>query len=363
MKDLRKELAAEIAVFDPGRPIEDNYTPPASWYNDPQFHMLERETVFKDHWLVAGRADQAAQPRQYFTGSYLGRPFLVVRGEDEVLRAFYNVCSHHGTCVAAGEGETDQLVCPYHGWTYALDGQLRKAPRAGRIQDLAGKNPGLQSLLVQVRGPFVWICFAEESAPDLDTVFGQWDGERDKMRWDDVQFVKRVSYTIDCNWKVYVDNYLDGGYHVPHMHQDLSGGLDIGNYRSQIGDVYSIQSCPAAKSSDRLGDQAHYAWIYPNFMVNRYGPWMDTNLVLPLDTGRCLTIFDYYHEGPVADEVLAAALAESDQVQQEDIHVCGLVQTGLQSGAYHRGIYAPRFEKPMYHFHRLLARDLRGDVS
>lgn len=359
MSPTYEDLRQDILTFDPSRPIGDNYTPPASWYTHPRFLEIEKETVFRNHWLVVGRSDQVAEIGSYFTSSHMGRPIVVVRDEAHVLRAFYNVCSHHGTCVARGEGKTEGLVCPYHGWTYSLDGQLRKAPRAGAIQDLLKKNLGLKSLPVKHWGPLILVHFGtqeDKSLPagleDLQTL----------MAFDGLNFVKRVSYPMNCNWKVFIDNYLDGGYHVPHMHKALAANLEFNSYQTELSEFYSVQSCRARDEAGRLGNLANYAWIYPAFTLNRYGRWLDTNLVLPLDTRRCIVIFDYYYEGDPTG-LLEGALADSHLVQQEDNEVCDLVQAGLESGVYERGIYAPRYETPMYHFHQLLAQDLRSALG
>jgi choline monooxygenase len=182
------------------------------------------------------------------------------------------------------------------------------------------------------------------------------DRERESLDMDSLRFVARRVFELECNWKVFVDNYLDGGYHVPHMHPDLARSLDLGEYRTRLGETWSVQSCPSSGDADRLGERAIYLWVHPNFMINRYGPWMDTNLVLPIDERRCRVVFDYYHAGEVDPEVLESALRESAQVQAEDTEVAGLVQEGLESGAY-EGLYAPRFEAPMHQFHRMLFAD------
>lgn len=355
------DLATEIRRFDPTKGIGDNATPPASWYTDARFLELERETVFGNNWLPAGRLDQVQEPGDYFTCTYLRKPIIVTRDTEGVLRAFYNVCAHHGTRVCDGAGKLEGFTCPYHGWRYDLTGKLRAAPRAGRIEELAHKNLNLKPLPVKAWGPLVWIWLGAEDPPDMEQRMALLEARNHQLRFDGLQFVAQVVYTMDCNWKVFIDNYLDGGYHVPHMHKALAGDLKFDQYHSHIGDVFSIQSCPAATQEDtRLGDAADYTWIYPNLTLNRYGPWLDTNLVLPNGTHRCTVIFDYYHQGPVADDVLQTALAESDQVQQEDDAVCRRVQEGLESGVYDRGVYAPRYEQPMYHFHQLLAADFRS---
>ena len=366
MNNSDSVLQRELERFEPGKPITAALTPPASWYTTSVFEQQERETVFRRRWQWVGRRDQLRAPGDYFAGDFLGWPYVVAVDSDGDLRAFYNVCSHHGTCVAEGEGTCEQLVCPYHGWTYDLKGRLTKAPRAGAIEALKKGQLDLKPLPVATFGPLVALHFGEP----VETLGDQLGGLADAFiapPFTGLNFVRRVTYEMACNWKVFVDNYLDGGYHVPHMHPALSARLDIGSYRTTLGEGWSMQSCGAEGSAfedagedfqGRIGQHADYAWIYPNFMINRYGPWMDTNRVLPLGPSQCRVEFDYYYQGVPESGFVERSLAASEQVQEEDMTICRRVQAGLDSGIYDQGVYASRFEAPMYHFHRLLAADL-----
>ena len=180
-----------------------------------------------------------------------------------------------------------------------------------------------------------------------------------------LRFAAHREYELDCNWKVFVDNYLDGGYHVPVLHEALAGQLDLSEYRSELFERWNLQSCPGAAVreggdlAERLGEAALYAWVHPNVMLNRYGPVLDTNVVLPLGHDRCLVAIDYwFEEGSDSQDFVDRCLEASDRVQREDVEICASVQRGLRSSAYDRGRYAPAFEAPMLHFHRLLAEDL-----
>ena len=127
----RTELQQQIDLFDPALPVEAAWTLPASWYVEPEFLRLEAEAVFDRHWCCAVRTDQVRGTGDYAAASALGRHRVVVRDRDGALRAFHNVCRHHGTVIMAGEGQCAEMVCPYHGWTYGLDGRLKRAPHAG----------------------------------------------------------------------------------------------------------------------------------------------------------------------------------------------------------------------------------------
>lgn len=344
--------------FDPDIPIEYAKTPPASWYTDPSYFQLEKERVFKKSWQAVGYKAQLQKAGDYFSGEFLGLSYLVVLGRDMQVRAFYNVCRHHAAGLVQGSGCRQELVCPYHGWTYKLDGNLASAPRMNGACDFKLADNGLFPIQVEVWGLFIWLKFGEESKP-VHVSLGELDRRLNGMKTDQLKFYCRKTYEISCNWKVYVDNYLDGGYHVPILHRDLSANLNIGSYRTEIFDRYSIQSCNG-KNDERIGSHALYAWIYPNFMINRYGPMMDTNWVIPLSVEKTLTVFDYYFTEDLINnhEFIHNALAASEQVQKEDVFISESVQRGLASGVYVSGRYAPQVENGEYHFHQILIQDL-----
>ncbi len=359
----------DLNRFDPAVPVERASTPPASWYTDPAFLELERTHVFARSWQPAARLEQLARPGDYAAGRLTGEPYVVLRDSAGRLRAFFNVCRHHASCVAEGQGNTRQLVCPYHGWTYDLDGKLRKAPSLGGVQDFDRRSFGLLPMDVGSWGPLVFVR-PERDGPALDVLFRPLQGRID---FGPLRFFKRVEYELSCNWKVFVDNYLDGGYHVAHLHGGLASQLALDSYRTEVVDRVSIQSCAAGSAvpgsgndfAERLAGGALYAFIYPNFMINRYGPVMDTNWVVPLGPDRTLTIFDYYFEQEVIDDrsFVERSLAASDRVQQEDVVICESVQRGLDSSAFDRGRYAPALEQAAHRFHCLLAEDLRSPAS
>src|SRR4029453_13944477 len=192
-----------------------------------------------------------------------------------------------------------------------------------------------------------------------------------EMNIDSLQFVARRKYTLACNWKVYVDNYLDGGYHVSYLHKGLAGQLDLDSYKTEIFERYSIQSGAGAGGSseksatdfsERIGDKVLYAWIYPNLMINRYGPMVDPNWVTPKGNAETDVIFDYYFTPETArdKDFVEKSLAASDVVQQEDVDICESVQKGLGSSSYDQGRYSVKREHGEHHFHKLLAADFRA---
>ena len=362
------ELKHEFLKFNATLPLEEASTPPASWYTRDDFLAAERQTVFADHWLFALRKNELPKKGEYCTVNVAGQSLIVVRETAGKFHVFRNVCRHKATELVQGHGCANEFVCPYHGWTYGTDGELLRAPELGGVKNFNRKEQGLVPVAFEEWGPFVFVALNEPSWK-LKTSLQELKSRLDATDWQSLEFVTRRSYELQCNWKVFVDNYLDSGYHVAHLHKGLASQLGLDSYRAEIFEKYSIQTCDSGDSSakteanldfpERIGKGAIYAWLYPNLMVNRYGDFMDTNLVVPLDANRTQVIFDYYYAGKPEEEFLKKSLEASDKVQQEDIAICESVQRGLNSGAYQQGRYSALREEPELHFHRLLAEDFR----
>ncbi|PIA43672.1 hypothetical protein AQUCO_01800022v1 [Aquilegia coerulea] len=296
--------------FNPEIRIEEAETPPSSWYTDPSFYNLELNRVFYRGWQAVGFTEQIKNPHDFFTGRLGSVQFVICRDANGKVHAFHNVCRHHASLLASGSGQKSCFVCPYHGWTYGLDGKLLKATRISEIQNFKLDEFGLIPVQVAIWGPFILINIDKGIEPQQQVhnkiVENEWLGTCSELLTTNgidtsLSFVCRREYTIDCNWKVFCDNYLDGGYHVPYAHTGLASGLKLESYSTTMFEKVSVQICESGSREnggdyDRLGSKAIYAFIYPNFMINRYGPWMDTNLVLPLGPNKCQVIFDYFLE-------------------------------------------------------------------
>lgn len=347
----------QLKDFDPEQEIEYSWTPPSSWYIDADFQQAELERVFHRHWLYLGPASELKEAGDFVTYQVVGQPVVVTKDADGILRAFYNVCRHHAACVASGKGNAEVLTCPYHGWAYRLDGSLRKAPRLGKLENFKVAEFGLNPVNLEVWAGILWVHFGR---PDK-TVMETYPGLENYLQATDLaslRFCCRSEYKLECNWKVFVDNYLDGGYHVEYLHPALASGLDLDNYETLLEENFSIQRCRTAIEDQRLGKGAVYAYLYPNVMFNRYGRVLDVNLVLPDGPDRCVVVFDYYFDKECTDEFIEEALAKSHQVQLEDVGICESVQRGLKSLGYDKGRYAPRIELGELHFAKMLYRSM-----
>ena len=359
-----------IHSYDAGAELPYASTIPASWYTDPRLLEAERQTVFARSWLVTARAEQVRRPGQFATCELpSGEPVVVVRGDDGRVRGFFNVCRHHAAAVVtAPEGQAQVLRCPYHGWTYGLDGSLKGTPDFTGVCNFDRHANGLAPMRAQAWEGWV-LTQLEPEAPSLDDFLGADLVARVAARaLTRYTWVERRRYVLDCNWKVFVDNYLDGGYHVPHLHRGLDSVLNYREYAIETGSRYCLQSSPmvsegadAVTGAVRQGDLAWYLWIYPNFMLNVYGDAMDTNLVTPLGVDRTEVLFDFYFTdtSEAATPRNRASIEVSDRIQREDEDVCISVQRGLRSRAYGAGRLSVRREAGEHLFHRLLYGDLR----
>src|SRR5690348_13224653 len=367
-------LAEIIQSYDPRAPLERASTIPAPWYTDERVAELERAAIFGGTWQAAARADQLDHAGDFVTTEIAGEPIVVVRSADGVLRAFYNVCRHHAAAVAAEEaGHAANFRCLYHGWTYGIDGALKGTPDFDGVCGFERAQNGLVPARVETWENFAFVNLNADAEP-LNRFLGQLIERVKPLKLANLRFFERRSYELNCNWKVYVDNYLDGGYHVPHLHKALNSVLEYANYTIENEDRYCLQASPVKTSNPgadtdaaatRQGARAYYLWQYPNFMLNWYEGYLDTNLVVPLSVDRCRVVFDFYFAQ--TDDAAAAynrqSIAVSHRVQEEDVAICEAVQRGLHSRAYQAGRLSVRREAGEQLFHRLLHADLSAALA
>jgi len=364
---MTASVADLVRQYDPSLPLAEASTPPSAWYIDPRIAELERRTVFARTWQFAGRLDQLRAPGDYVTCEIAGEPILVVRGGDGVLRGFFNVCRHHAAAVMTqAQGCAKNLRCPYHGWTYTLEGALKGTPSFVDECHFDRGAHGLVPVDIAVWEQWVFVRL-DRDGPTLEEFLGERViAEVKALHLDRLHWFARRHYLFDCNWKVFVDNYLDGGYHVPHLHKGLNSVLDFRQYTIENGRHHCLQSAPMVQgdieefASVRGGARANYYWFHPNFMFNWYEGMMDTNLVLPLGVDRTEVIFDFWFDdvSDAARERNEASIAVGNIVQDEDMAICKSVQRGLQSRAYDTGRLSIRREGGEHLFHRLLHADL-----
>jgi choline monooxygenase len=361
--------------------IECAHTLASRFYTDPAILEVEKPRIFRRTWQLVGTLRHACgevngvkrtitDPESFFTADVVGEPIIVVRDKQGTLRAFSNVCRHRAGPIAAGSGCKNVLRCGYHGWTYTLDGRLIGTPDIDGVEFFDRSTMGMVPLRLETWEQFIFVNFDVDAEP-LATYLGDIPEQARGFQFAGLEFAERRDYVIDCSWKVYVDNYLEG-YHIPIAHPGLMREIDYSQYRTDTFRYHSQQFAPIrATKPEEAGERSYapgtglqealYFWIFPNLMLNIYPDNISTNLIVPLSHNKTLTIFEwFFHDvaSPKVQERMKKAVAFSDEVQQEDIGLCESVQRGLRSSTYDRGRYSVKRENGVHHFHMLLGEFL-----
>jgi choline monooxygenase len=365
------------AAFQVEAEIAQAWTLPAELYREASIFAADKEKIFSRTWQVVGNGSQVTNPGDYFTTELLGEPLLLVRGGDAKLRGFYNVCRHRAGPPAEGCGSRKLFRCGYHGWTYGLDGALLSATEIEGVEGFRPEEFALKPVRTEEWFNLVFVNLDPEARP-LRESLGDLPEQAEKFPFAQMKLFERRTYDMKCNWKTYVDNYLEG-YHLPSVHPGLNRELDYNAYvvepyaRGRAGYVRQFSPIRGAQPGDatprRYQDAREdlasplttdYFWIFPNWMLNCYPDNVSLNIVLPVEAERSLAIFEWYlpekdHGSPAAK----AAVEFSHQIQMEDVAICETVQKNLRSRSYSRGRFSVKQEKGVHAFHRMYGELMR----
>lgn len=338
---------------------------PARFYAGPEMAATDRRAVFDRSWQLVAHVSQLRGAGDHVVANLAGLPVIAVRGADDAIRVMHNVCRHRAGPIAQCDGlGAKALRCRYHGWTYTLEGQLRSAPEMKDAQGFDVADVRLPQLAVRIWQGLVFAAVDAATAPDFDAFVAGIDARLGADRGlEHYGGHHRASYDIACNWKVYVDNYLEG-YHVPFVHPGLNRLLDYRSYRTELSRWHSLQWSPLESDPGLYGSgDALYYWLWPNTMLNILPGRLQTNTVVPLGVDRCRVVFDSYYADAGDAAKRDADLAFSDEVQHEDIGICEDVQRGMASGSYVPGRLNPLRETGVHHFHELLRAAYRDSAT
>jgi choline monooxygenase len=356
-------------ALDIDKTISRAWTLPADLYFDPEIYAAEKETIFARTWQVVGHHDQVKSAGDYFTTELVGEPLVIVRDGKGDLRGFYNVCRHRAGPAAEGCGSKKLFRCGYHGWTYDLDGSLISATEIEGVEGFRAEDFALVPVRVEEWCNFVFVNLDREAQP-LAECLNELHGQVQKFPFAAMRLFERRTYAMKCNWKTYVDNYLEG-YHLPSVHPGLNRELDYNAYTVEPHAAYVRQFSPIrgaqpGDSTPRRYQEANedlttdYFWIFPNWMLNCYPDNISLNIVLPLSPERSIAIFEWYL--PERDQRSPAAKASvefSHQIQIEDVAICETVQKNLHSRSYSRGRFSVKQELGVHAFHRMYAEAMK----
>jgi choline monooxygenase len=288
-----------------------------------------------------------------------------VRDGDGTLRGFANVCRHRAHQVMSGSGTCTSMQCPYHAWTYGLDGSLRKAPRGDDEPGFSTDGLGLVPVAVDCWGPFLFARPEAEgeslaaSLGELPEIVAAAGVHLESLRW-----VRRVPWSLDANWKVAIENYLEC-YHCPTAHHGLAKLIDVGadSYELHEHERFSFQVGPPrdGRPPGSFVDggnvpRAQWHWAWPNLTVNVEpgAPNLSIDAWFPDGPARTVGVTDYFFGPDVPDELAEEVMAFSRQVGDEDALLVASVQRGLSSAMVPEGRLMPRSERLIAHFQRLV---------
>jgi len=345
------------------KPIEKAETIPANWYTSKEIFELEYKQLFPGCWQLGCHESQVSRPGDFHTFEVAGNPIMVVRDQEKQLNTFYNVCRHRGGPLAVKKGTTSMLQCQYHGWTYRLDGSLRGVPQFDRVDLFDKKDFGLIPVSNRQWMGLVFVNLSEQPG-EFERFVAGIEERISPANLSTYEFHSEKSYHINCNWKVYIDNYLEG-YHLPIVHPELAKLLDYREYVTETGEWHSIQYSPLKQEENFYGGSdsyAYYVYLFPNIMLNILPGRLQTNIVRPISAEKTEVVFSYYYtdtDTPRSNDIRKRDRAYSHKIQLEDIEICESVQKGLQSRAYNKGRFSVDREQGVYHFQSLLKRTYR----
>ncbi|MBA2474775.1 MAG: aromatic ring-hydroxylating dioxygenase subunit alpha [Actinobacteria bacterium] len=345
---------------------------PWSWYSDPEVYRREQERIFRRTWQYACHTGLLPDPGSFVACRAGDVPVVVVRDEAGTLRAFLNVCRHRGSLLVEGEGRRRSLQCPYHAWTYGLDGGLRAAPRSEREPGFSADELSLVPVGVGTWGPFVFVNPDSDSTP-LAEALGELPElvARAGVDVDALEFRLRAPFALEANWKVACENFLEC-YHCAVAHPGFSAVLDVAPdayVLEETSDLLSTQYAPVRAgvasggydpSGPIVSGQFHFLW--PNLKVNVAPgqPNLSLGPVLPAGPGRTEGFLDYFFAPDVDEGWIGELLAWDDQVGAEDAVLVARVQQGVSSDVLREGRLLAESERLIGHFDRLVLEALGG---
>lgn len=349
-------------------PLSQAETIPAHWYRSPEHFMLERDLILCRNWQYVGHRSQVQSPGDFIVDEVLGRPLIIVHGANGQINCFFNVCRHRGGPLAIRSGNSKVLRCLYHAWAYNLDGKLIGTPRFDGVENFSKEDCHLERIRLEEYEGFFFVDLSGK-APPLEQHLAGIREQIAPINLHDMVFHRRVTYEINCNWKVYIDNFMEG-YHIHPIHPELARMLDTNGYTTTIQNNKVLQYGPFSGNGGNIyqaeGGAAYYYQIFPNFMLNILPGRIQLNSILPIDVQRTSMVFDYFYTERDIEKLNKLASDDdtfSDLVQRQDVEICELVQKGLNSGSYDRGRLSVLEEKGVHGFQNMLRDAYRARIA
>lgn len=364
---------------------------PAFMYTSEEVYQLERSLFFGKTWIYVGHISQLNGANSYFTTSIAEMPLLIVMDRQGILRAFHNVCPHRAAPVAVGSGQCNRFICPYHAWTFDLEGNLRGVPNFEAYEDFHAAEHNLNAVHVDRWGPFIFVNAAAECEP-LAAQLNELPDLFNAYRLDEWKRVHSMDYYTDTNWKLYVENNAEN-YHEPIVHKssystnEVSWNNSYDLIQCEARHYYYLQHTPhPTSSSEQASGDAAIAHgfkpeliqsdlpehlmagssimsFWPNFAWIACPESIIVYTIDPQGAGRTRIRWEWLvpnTEAAQAPENLERLISLYDRVQQEDMDLLPLVQKGVASPGYVAGPFSPSREVGVHRFQELLMEHLSG---
>ncbi len=372
------------------QPIETARGLPNTVYTDTAAHAEECRRVFGGGWACLGFAHDVREPGDAYPVIFAGLPLVMVHGRDGEIRVFHNVCRHRGrTLVEGPENLKTSMVCPYHSWTYALDGQLTGTPHVGGFGKHTCEGFDKGSIRLKDVRSAIWfgMVFVDLSgtASDFTDLVAPLE-----ERWKDFRDAElihtgadsTITFELECNWKLAIENYCEA-YHLPWVHPELNRYSPLNRHRAIVEQGFSgqITECYTPSLPDGMPmfpdfpglpeywrEGAEYVSLFPNVLLGIHRDHFFAGLILPDGPARTLERFElFYFDAAVAGDDYAASRAANAQLWQavfaEDQDAVEAMQRGRHSPGFDGGVFSPAMDGPTHVFNAWIARAWLGSQS
>ena len=347
---------------------------PPRCYTDEHFLHLEMDKLLRSEWHCVGRADEVPQAGDYFAMDLLSEPVLVVRKPDEEIAVLSNVCRHRGMLVASGEGNTKRFRCPYHAWTYELDGKLRNAPLVPKEQ--LAKDCGLPVLNSRVWQGFIFVSLAEDAVwpgdEDSDNSLNQLGLHIENYHMQSMHHGAHFYEVWDCNWKSLIENFMDG-YHLSVVHPEslhhltptslckkVAGAASYTAYTANYAATAPARVNHHPSLSAEQARQSQLFCIFPAMIASLSADTLVYLALHPLNAGQVAVKWGIStFETDLSEDELQSRIEKWQKINHEDHEILKHLQKGLQSSRCNTGPLAEdNFEGTLFDFHHYLISKL-----
>jgi Rieske 2Fe-2S family protein len=339
---------------------------PATWYRDPDHYRRELEVFWYGRWIAVARAEELAGPGDWRTVRVGTQSILVLRNGSGELKAFHNVCRHRGSVLCtedSGSFPRKRIVCPYHAWTYDLDGRLAATPRRMETADFRLEDFPLHAVAADCWGGFVFVHLGDRRGPLADTL-KHLPGRFERYGFESLRIAKRIVLDVQANWKALAENFSEC-FHCPPVHPEFCRVVTA----YQEAGAWGLRGAPEARAEYKPGAQTltldgtsrippfdglreedrkklYIAdMVLPNLFLNVHPDYVNSQLMFPTGPESVRMVYDWLFEPrhlPLSAADLEHYVAPWDITNRQDARNCEWQQQGMQSRAFAHGVYVPQ---------------------